>query len=340
MTTIAYRFMHAGTGNWIGLDPEFPLKELEPNEVHIRVRAASLNFRDLIHAKKQLGRDYAGKVPLSDGAGEVVAIGSAVTRVKVGDRVVSCFFQSWISGRFQMSYHDSALGGSLNGMLAKDVILNEDGVVKIPPHLSFSEAACLPCAGLTAWYSLVTRGEFQIGDTVLVLGTGGVSIFALQLGVALGGRVAITSSSDEKLVKAKALGAEFGVNYKTTPDWDKEIWKWSGKNGVDHIVEVGGPGTIGKSLNCVAPGGHIALVGVLSGVGPPDASLFPLLSRNATLSGIYVGSRNDFEKMNCYLAEKKIKPVVERVFDFGNAIAAFKYLESAAHFGKVVIQID
>ena len=340
MTTHAYRFTPVGAAEWIALDPASPLPELGPNDVRIRVRAASLNYRDLIHAKKQLGRDFAGIVPLSDGAGEIVAVGSAVSRVKIGDRVAGIFFQSWIGGRFEMRHHDTALGGSANGMLAKEVVLNERGVVKIPQHLSFEEAACLPCAAVTVWQSLITRRGFKPGDTVLALGTGGVSIFALQFAIAMGGTVVITSSSDEKLVKAKALGAAFGVNYKTTPDWDKEIWKWTGKKGVDHVVEVGGPGTLGKSMNCVAPGGHIALVGVLSGVGPPESSLFPLLGRNATLSGIYVGSRDDFEAMNRFLDEKKIKPVVDRVFDFANSLAAFQYLASGSHFGKVVIKID
>jgi NADPH:quinone reductase-like Zn-dependent oxidoreductase len=339
MNTQAYRFTAAGSADWIALDSEYPVNDLGPNDVRIRMKACSLNYRDLIHAKKQLGRDFAGQVPLSDGAGEVVAVGSGVTQVSVGVRVAGIFFQSWLNGRFEMKHHDSALGGSANGMLAKEVVLNEKGVVRIPDYLTFEEAATLPCAAVTVWQSLVVRGGVKTGDTVLALGTGGVSIFALQIAVAMGGTVVITSSSDEKLAKAKALGAAHGVNYKTTPDWDKEVWKWTGKRGVDQVVEVGGSGTLGKSLATLKTGGHIALVGVLTGVGPPDASLFPLVSRNATMSGIYVGSREHFEAMNRFLTEKKIKPVIDRAFDFADAQSAFRYLESGSHFGKVVISI-
>ena len=181
--------------------------------------------------------------------------------------------------------------------------------------------------------------DFRKGDSVLCLGTGGVSVFALQFAVAMGGTVAITSGHDEKLAKAKALGAAYGVNYKTHSDWDKEIAKWSGKAGVTHVVEVGGPGTLGKSLACVAPNGHIAMVGVLTGAGAPDASLFPLVGKNATIHGIYVGSRAHFEAMNRFLDETKVKPVIDREFDFDDAVNAFKYLESGSHFGKVVIRV-
>lgn len=337
MTTHAYRFAPAGAAEWIALDAAYPVPELGPNDVRIAVKACSLNYRDLINAKKLAGRDFAGTVPLSDGAGEIMAVGPAVSRVKVGDRVAGIFFQSWHSGPFEMRHHDAALGGSANGMLAQIVVLNEAGVVKIPGHLSYEEAATLPCAGVTVWQALVTRAGLKAGQTVLALGTGGVSIFSLQIATAMGGTVVITSSSDEKLAKAKALGAVHGINYKTTPDWDKDVWKWSAKKGVNHVVEVGGPGTLGKSLNAVGAGGTISLIGVLSGFGPPEASLFPLLGRNATMNGIYVGSRDDFETMNRFLAEKKLKPVIDRVFDFANAMAAFRYLESGSHFGKVVI---
>jgi NADPH:quinone reductase-like Zn-dependent oxidoreductase len=337
MTTHAYRFAPAGAAEWIAFDAAYPVPDLGPNDVRISVKAASMNYRDLINAKKLAGRDFTGTVPLSDGAGEVVAVGSAVMRVKVGDRVAGIFFQSWHSGPFEMRHHDAALGGSANGMLAQEVVLNEAGVVKIPSHLSFEEAATLPCAAVTVWQALITRGGLKSGQTVLALGTGGVSIFALQVAESMGATVVITSSCDEKLTKAKALGAAHGINYKTTPDWDKDVWKWSGKKGVNHVVEVGGPGTLGKSLNTVAAGGTISLIGVLSGFGPPETSLFPLLSRNATMNGIYVGSRDDFEAMNRFLTEKKLKPVIDRVFDFANAMAAFRYLDSGSHFGKVVI---
>jgi NADPH:quinone reductase-like Zn-dependent oxidoreductase len=308
-----------------------------PGEVLIRVRATSLNYRDLITVKKQAGREVAGVVPLSDGAGEVAAVGEGVTRWGPGDRVAGCFFQAWSSGPFDLAYHKSDLGGSLDGMLAEEVVLREDGLVRIPDHLSFEEAACLPCAALTSWYAMTTRGGFRPGDWLLALGTGGVSVFALQFAVALGGTVVITSSSDEKLERARALGAAHTVNYRTTPDWDKEVWRLTGKRGVDHVIEVGGAGTLEKSMQSVTGGGHIALIGVLTGFGAPQTSLFPLLARNARLNGIYVGPREDFEVMNAFLTRTQLRPVIDRAFPFDRASEAFRHLESGSHFGKVVI---
>jgi NADPH:quinone reductase-like Zn-dependent oxidoreductase len=216
---------------------------------------------------------------------------------------------------------------------------SQDGVVALPQHLSYEEGACLPCAGLTAWCALTQRGGLQSGDTVLALGTGGVSVFALQFAVAHGARVIVTSSSDEKLARAKAMGAWETVNYKTTPDWDKAVWKLTDKRGADHVVEVGGPGTLDKSLGCVAAGGHIALIGVLTGFGAPAGSIFPLVAKNARMNGIYVGPRDEFEKMNAYLAQKAIKPVIDRVFAFEDAAAAYDYQRSGSHFGKIVIRM-
>jgi NADPH:quinone reductase-like Zn-dependent oxidoreductase len=315
------------------------MRPIGPQDVRIRIHACSLNYRDLINARRQAGRDYTGVVPLSDGAGEIMETGADVSRVRVGDRVAGIFFSTWLGGRFEMRHHDAALGGSAPGMLADEVILPADGVVRIPDHLSYEEAACLPCAAVTAWQALVTRGRFQAGDSMLALGTGGVSVVAAQIAAAMGGTVYLTSRTDAKLEKARSLGITHGINTTTTPDWDKEIWKRSGKKGIDHIIEVGGPGTLGKSLNCVAPGGQIHLIGVLSGFGPPEASLFPMLGRNATMNGIYVGSRDDFEAMNRFFAEKRIVPVIDRVFPFAEAPAALRYLESGAHFGKVVITV-
>jgi NADPH:quinone reductase-like Zn-dependent oxidoreductase len=262
------------------------------------VRATSLNYRDMLTLRKAAGRNVAGIVPLSDGAGEVKAIGSGVTSVAAGDRVAGCFFQAWREGRFQLSYH------------------------------------------LTAWNALVKRGNMQAGNWVLALGTGGVSIFALQFAVALGASVIITSSSEEKLARARALGAAHGINYRGTPDWDKEVWRITGKRGVDHVVEVGGPGTLEKSLNSVAAEGQVALIGVLSGFGPPQGSLFPLMARNARLDGIYVGSRADFLAMNKFLSGHPIHPVVDRTFPFEEAGEAFEYLASGEHFGKVVVEVE
>jgi NADPH:quinone reductase-like Zn-dependent oxidoreductase len=311
-----------------------------PGRVIVRVHSTSLNYRDLIHLKNKAGRDVTGKVPLSDGAGEVVAVGEGVTTVKVGDRVMPNFFPLWTGGRFDMSHHASALGGhGADGMLTEFADLPAESLVPVPDYLSYDEAACLPCAAVTAWAGLVTRGGLKAGDTVLALGTGGVSVFALQIAVAFGGQVIITSGSNEKLAKAKNLGAAHGINYKTTPDWEKEVYRLTNKRGVDHVIEVGGGGTLGKSLASVAAGGHVALIGVLTGFGPPTDSLFPLLARNATASGIYVGSRDDFVALATFLARHRISPVVDRVFPFAAADEAFAHLEAGSHFGKVVIRV-
>jgi len=319
---------------------ERPIPVPAPGHVVVRVRAASLNYRDLIHLRNKAGRDVAGRVPLSDGAGEVVAIGAAVTDVKVGDRVLGCFFQTWHSGPFEMVHHQAALGGTADGLLTEYAELRADGVVPLPPSLTFAEGACLPCAGLTAWTALMSRGRMTAGQSVLVLGTGGVSIFATQFAVAAGGSVVMTSSSDDKLARAKALGATQLINYRSTPEWDKTIWQLTGKRGVDHVIEVGGPGTLEKSIASVCAGGHIALIGVLTGFGSFGGSLFPLVAKNATLSGIYVGSRQDFLAMNDFISQHALRPVIDRVFSFEQAPSAFEYLERGEHLGKVVITLD
>lgn len=310
-----------------------------PDQVIVRVRATALNYRDHITYRNLAGRKVDGRIPLSDGAGEIIAVGSHVTDWKPGDRVAGCFFQTWNGGRFDLAHHKQDLGGSVDGMLAEEVVLRAGGIVRIPDFLSFEEAACLPCAALTAWYSLTTRGGIQPGDTLLTLGTGGVSVFALQFGVALGATVIVTSSDDHKLSRARSLGAKHTVNYRTQPNWSQEVWKLTAGRGADHIIEVGGPGTLGQSMNAVAAGGTISLIGVLTGFGPPTESLFPLLGRNVTLNGIYVGSRADFESMNRFITDHTIRPVIDRVFAFHEAEAAFAYLASGSHFGKVVITV-
>ncbi len=318
-----------------------PVPTASAGNVVVRVRAASLNYRDLIQLKNKAGRDVSGRIPLSDGAGDVVAIGSNVTGLSVGDRVMPNFFTAWKTGRFSMAYHGSALGGpGVDGMLTEYAELPADSLVPVPEHLSYEEAACLPCAAVTAWQALVVRGRLQPGDTILVLGTGGVSIFALQIGVAMGCQVFVTSSSDEKLERARKLGAAQTINYRTHPDWEKEVQRLTNKHGVDHVVEVGGGGTLAKSLASVAAGGHVALVGVLTGFGPPTESLFPLVGKNATLSGIYVGSRDDFRALNAFVTEHRIRPIVDRAFPFNAATDAFAHLEAAGHFGKVAVTIS
>jgi NADPH:quinone reductase-like Zn-dependent oxidoreductase len=315
-----------------------PVRQPAEHEVLVRVHAVSLNRRD-IYVK--LGR-YPGPmqpnlVPLSDGAGEIVATGSKVTRFNKGDRVASIFFQQWLEGRFKLEHFATALGGAIDGMLSQYVTLNENGLVAIPKHLSYEEAATLPCAGVTAWNALVTRGRTQPGDFVLLQGTGGVSILGLQLSIALSARPVITSSSDEKLARAKQLGAVAVINYKTTPDWDKAVLEATG-GGVQQALEVGGKQTLGKTLASLAPGGHVALIGGLSEFGG-DIPAYALMGRNATASGLYVGSRADFEALNAFLDKHRFKPVIDKVFEFEKAAAAYEYMDSGALFGKVVIRL-
>lgn len=335
----AYVYQSSGDAYSLAMR-EKPSRSPGPGEVVVRVRAASLNYRDLIALRNKAGRDVDGRIPLSDGAGEVVSVGEGVTNVRPGDRVAGCFFQTWESGPFEMSAHKNDLGGTLDGMLTEEATLRAGGVVLTPSSYTFEEAACLPCAALTAWQSLVDRARLTAGQTVLTLGTGGVSVFALQFAAALGARTIVTSSSDEKLVQAKEIGAWETINYRTTPEWDKEVWRLTEGRGADVVVEVGGPGTLGKSLASVAPGGTIALIGVLTGFGAPDTSLFPLMARNANLAGIYVGSRTQFEAMNAFLETQPLRPVIDQVFSFDEAPKAFNHLESGDHFGKVVVRID
>lgn len=317
---------------------EQPEPQPGPGQLLIKMRAASLNYRDLLTVKGA----YSSKqklplVPLSDGVGEVVAVGDGVTRVKAGDRVASIFMQQWLDGEFSAEKANSALGGAIDGILAEYVTLHEDGVVHVPEHLSDEEAATLPCAAVTAWHALITEGNLKAGDTILVLGTGGVSIFALQFAQLVGARAIATSSSDEKLERARSLGASDGINYKTTPDWDKLVWELTGKVGVDHVVEVGGAGTLNKSLRAVRMGGRISLIGVLSGLSG-EISTVSILHKNIGVQGIYVGSRAMFEAMNRAIALHQLKPVVDRVFSFTEAREALAYMESGAHFGKIAIR--
>lgn len=309
------------------------------HEVLVRVHAVSLNYRDLMVVRGAYpGAIPERLIPASDGAGEVIAVGSGVTRWKVGDRVAGTFFQRWNDGPFSAEAASSALGGALHGMLAQEVVLSEDGLVRIPALLSYEEAATLPCAAVTAWQALVTRGRLQRGQTVLIQGSGGVSVFALQFARALHCRVIATTSKEDKAHRLKELGCAEVINYQATPDWEQAVLDATGGQGVDHVVEVGGPNTLERSLRCVAHGGQVALIGVLAGfTGAP--SPFPLLFKNATLCGIYVGSRADFEAMNAAIATHALHPVIDRVFPLSQARAAYRYMESGAHIGKVVISL-
>jgi NADPH:quinone reductase-like Zn-dependent oxidoreductase len=315
---------------------ERPTPTPGPGEVQIRLRAVSLNYRDLLVIKGQYNpRLPLPRIPVSDGAGEITALGPGVTRFKVGDRVAGAFMPGWVEGRLTDEKARSALGGVVDGLLCETAVLPETGVVDVPGHLSDEEAATLPCAAVTAWNAL-RAGNLQPGETVLIQGTGGVSLFALQLARLAGARVIATSSSDEKLQRVRALGASDTLNYRTTPDWGDAVRKLT-SGGVDHIVEVGGAGTLNQSLRAIRTAGHIALIGVLAGAG--DCNPIPILMKAVRVTGIFVGSRSDFEAMNRAIALAGMRPVIDRVFPFEQATDALRHLESGSHLGKVVIRV-
>jgi NADPH:quinone reductase-like Zn-dependent oxidoreductase len=318
---------------------ERPDPALGPRDVRVRVGAVSLNYRDVLiveHGISPRGVELP-LVPCSDAAGDVVEVGPEVGRVAVGDRVASTVFQRWLHGEmFPPEAASSALGGSLDGVLADTVVLHEDGLVHVPERLRDEEASTLPCAALTAWHALVAKGRVRPGETILVQGTGGVSIFALQLGLLAGARVIATSKSDEKLERVRALGAWETINYAATPDWADRALELTGGLGVDHVVEVGGPATTDESIRATRPGGTVSLVGVLTGLGA-RIDPHPIAIKGLRVQGIRVGSRSMFEDLNRALAATSLEPVIDRIFPFEEAPEALRYLESAAHVGKVVI---
>jgi len=308
-----------------------------PGEVRVRLRANAINYRDLSVISDPAARGIAlPRIPNSDGAGEVLAVGAGVADIAPGDRVAGCFFQNWIDGPCTAEAMASALGGEIDGVLAEEANLKAGGLVKIPDHLSFAEAATLPCAGLTAWRALVDVGRLKAGDTVLLLGTGGVSIFALQVAGLMGARVIITSSSAEKLARARALGAWQTVNYRATPDWEKPVLEMTEGRGVDLTVEVGGAGTLQRSIAATRIAGTIAFIGVLAG---GEVNPRPIMSKSLTVQGIYVGSRNLFRAMNRAIATSGLRPVIDRSFGFEEAPEAYRAMKAAGHFGKLVIEV-
>ncbi len=308
-----------------------------PGQVLVAVKACSLNYRDLLVARGAYGAPPPlGRIPLSDGAGDVVETGAGVTRVKVGDRVTGIFMQGWTGGGVTAEVASTALGGAIDGMLAQYVVLSEQGVVKVPAHLSYEEAGTLPCAAVTAWNALVCHGRVKAGDAVVMQGTGGVSLFALQFARMHGARCIITSSSDEKLELARGMGADETINYRRDPDWGKAVQAATYGRGADIVVEVGGAGTLEKSLEAVRTGGSVQLIGVLTGVigQIPTAAI---LRRAITVQGIYVGSREMFEEMNRAIELHGLRPHIDRRFGFEEARAAYEHLAGAGHAGKVVI---
>lgn len=311
-----------------------PLPDPGAHEVRIRVRAVSLNYRDLVIASGHYPLTHSRPLlPVSDGAGTVDAVGPGVTRARIGDRVSANFVRDWVSGAFGPAQQASSLGGEVDGMLADYVVLPEHAVVPIPESLTFSEAAALPCAGVTAWNALMFHGRVQAGHTVVVQGTGGVSLFALQIAKQSGARVFATTSDDAKAAKLYALGADLVINYRSTPDWATAVRVHTDGRGADHIVDVGGAGTFEQSVRAVRLGGEISVIGFLAGTAA-NLDLVPVILNHVRLNGIFVGSREMFEE----LLRTPNRPVIDRAFSFDEALEAYRYLRSGKHFGKVVME--
>jgi NADPH:quinone reductase-like Zn-dependent oxidoreductase len=316
---------------------ERPSVALGPHDVRVRIHAVSLNYRDLVMARGA-ARRTAPIVPASDGAGDVIAIGGSVTRFRVGDRVAAMFFPDWQDGELTAAYHARALGGSLDGLLAEELVLDERSWVTVPPHLSFEEASTLPCAGVTAYHALFEGAQVGPGSTVLVQGTGGVSVFSLQLAKAAGARVIVTSKSEAKRARARQLGADHVIDYQANPKWGTEALEWTGGRGVDVVVEVGGPGTFDQSVVALRYGGTMSLLGVLTGTRG-EVNTYGVFQKGLHVRGIYVGSGRMFEALNRAMSATTLTPIIDRVFSFDEVRAAYEHLASGAHFGKVVIRV-
>jgi NADPH:quinone reductase-like Zn-dependent oxidoreductase len=334
----AYEINEFGIENLTSVEREKP--QPKETEVLVKFHAASLNYRDLMMVKGFYNPKLKTPlVPFSDGAGEIVAVGEKVTKWKVGDKVCPIFMQGWIDGAIDYRKARTALGGDADGCLREFGAFDENGLVRFPDHLTYEEAATLPCAAVTAYNALFCSGSLKPDDSVLLQGTGGVSIFALQFASTLGCRIIITSSSDEKLQRAKDLGADDLINYKTTKDWDKAVLDLTEKRGVDHVVEVGGAGTMQKSVNAVKMGGDVSVIGVLAGKGEFNPA--SLLMKSVKLQGIYVGSRQMFEDMNrLFCKYTYLKPVIDKTYAFDEVREALKFMESGSHFGKIVVKFE
>lgn len=310
-----------------------------PRQLLIRVHATSLNYRDLEMASGSYqGQPTQPFVLLSDGAGEVVEVGPGVSRFAPGDRVIGAFWQGWEAGRLGDAPAAAPLGGPLDGMLAEYVVLDESGVVACPSHLTWEEAATLPCAALTAWQALISEGQLKAGDWVLLQGSGGVSLFALQFAVLHGARVIVTSSRDERLQRLAGLGASGLINYRQTPEWHAQVLELTAGRGVDHVLEVGGPRSFSQSLQCLRPSGQVNVIGYLGG---QQGEINPLLilQRNARVRGIAVGPRQSFEAMLRAIESAELRPLIDRQFDWQELPQALRHLAAGEHFGKIVLRI-
>jgi NADPH:quinone reductase-like Zn-dependent oxidoreductase len=319
---------------------ERPALEPKADEVLIRIRAVALNFRDLLVVKGSYHpRLKFPRVPCCDGAGEVAAVGADVTAWKPGDRVVLPVMPKWSDGELNAEAVASALGGAADGVLQEFVVARAESLLRIPPHLSFEQAAALPCAAVTAWNGLFGTANLQPGQTLLLQGTGGVSLFGLQFGKIAGANIIMTSSSDAKLERARALGATHTINYRAEPDWEKKVLEITEGRGVDLTLEVGGTGTLAKTMKATAYGGTISLIGVLAGIAG-ELQIGYILHRALKIHGIYCGSRATFAAMNAAISRHRLEPVIDRVFSFDDSLMAFQHLESGQHYGKVIIRVD
>lgn len=308
-----------------------------PGQVVVAIKAASLNYRDLLMVQGKGGVRNPPLIPFSDGAGEIVEVGAGVSRVKAGDRVCPLFFPEWIDGGPSAYGRMKATGGTVPGTLQEYMLVDAEAVTPIPAHLSYVEAATLPCAAVTAWRALMVEGQLKKDDWVLVQGTGGVSIFALQFAKMMGAKVIVTSSSDAKLERAKALGADATVNYVATPDWAKAALEITGGKGVDIVIEVGGADTLNPSLQCARVGGSVVLIGLLSGV-KPNVLVNVIFGKNLRVIGISVGSRRQFEDMNAAIETHAMKPVVDKVLPVSQVRDALRAMQAAGHFGKICLE--
>lgn len=332
----AYEIVSDGGVEALALNSR-PTPQPGPGEILVRMRASSINYRDLSTIVDPAARGIPyPRIPNSDGAGEVVEIGAGVTRFAAGDRVAGCFFQNWSDGRISTTAMASALGGPIDGVLAEEVVFSEQGAVHLPPQLSFEEGATLPCAGLTAWNCLIEQGGLTAGKTALFLGTGGVSIFGLQIAKMIGARAIITSSSDAKLARAASLGADELINYRQTPDWQARVLELTAGAGVDVTIETGGGGTLEQTIEATRVGGTISLIGVLTaGTINPSS----VMRKSIRLQGVYVGNRRMFEDMNAALGLNQVTPVIDQLFAFDDARSAYQIMREASHFGKLVVTI-
>jgi NADPH:quinone reductase-like Zn-dependent oxidoreductase len=330
----AYEIVSDGGVDALALNSR-PTPEPGPGEILLQMRASAINYRDLSTIEEPTVRGIAyPRIPNSDGAGEVIAVGAGVSRFVPGDRVAGCFFQNWNDGQISAAAMASALGGGIDGVLAEEVVLNEQGAVRLPGHMSFAEGATLPCAGLTAWNCLIEQGGLTAGKTALFLGTGGVSIFGLQIAKMIGARAIITSSSDAKLARAAELGADDLINYRETPDWQAKVLELTDGVGVDVTIETGGGGTLEKTIEATRVGGTISLIGVLTGGTINPSSV---MRKSIRLQGVYVGNRRMFESMNAAFSLNQIRPVIDQLFDFEEARTAYHVMRGASHFGKLVV---